>query len=171
LSRIDSLAPSARQRKRRQAAKTEAEQKALAEQGEYKTLAEQRATELATANQALEAAKTHEQAAEKYKTALLSDWLATDKKGLPAGIVTLIDRLDPIEQAEWLSDPKNADALKPVSPSNRTTARPHATANQPREIRTPRRANPAMMTLIALVSPSVNYLPLRSLFTTCQQLP
>jgi hypothetical protein len=96
--------------------------KPLAEQGEFKTLAEQRATELATANQALEAAKTHELTAEKYKTALLAR-LATDKKGLPAGILTLIDRLDPIEQAEWLSDPKNADALKPVS-ADRTFGTP-----------------------------------------------
>jgi hypothetical protein len=100
-----------------QAAKTAAEQKALLEQGEYKTLAEQRAAELATAQTALEAANAHKEAAEQYKTALLSR-LAVDKKSLPAGIVALIDKLDPIDQVAWFSDPKNAELLKPASPSN-----------------------------------------------------
>jgi hypothetical protein len=103
-------------------AKTEAEQKALAEQGEYKTLAEQRAAELANAHKELETAKTHEQAAEQYKKALLAR-LAVDKKSLPAGIVALLDKFDPLDQAEWLSDPKNAEALKPTS-TDRTLGTP-----------------------------------------------
>ncbi len=105
-------------------AKTEAEQKALLEQGEFKTLAEQRASELATTKLELEAAKAHEETANKYKKALQLR-LAEDKKSLPAGIVAILDQLDEIKQMEWLADPKNLEVLKaPAESSTRTHGTP-----------------------------------------------
>ena len=100
-------------------AKTEAAQKALLEQGEFKTLAEQRASELATLSTQLEAAKSHEETANKYRKAL-QDRLAVDKKALPESIIAILDQLDEIKQMEWLSNPKNIEALKPAADTSTT---------------------------------------------------
>ena len=99
-------------------AKAEAEQKALAEQGEFKTLAEQRASELEAVRRDLEAAQTHEQVADKYKQALIAQ-LAIEKKFFPAHVVALLDKLDPLEQMEWITT--NAEALKPSADSSTRT--------------------------------------------------
>ncbi len=93
-------------------AKTEAEQKALAEQGEYKTLSEQRATELETVKRELEAAKVYETTADKFRK-VLTERLAIEKKSYPAHVVSLLDKLDPLEQLEWIT--ANLEALKPSS--------------------------------------------------------
>ncbi len=107
-------------------AKADADQKALAEQGEFKTLAEQRAAELETTKRELETAKTHEQAADKYRKAL-KDRLDVEKKAYPAHVVSLLDKLDPLEQLEWIT--ANADALKPAT--DRTHGTPPRSAGKP----------------------------------------
>ena len=117
-------------------ARKEAEEKALQEQGEFKTLAEQRAAELATLKSELESAKVHESTAEKYRAALKAR-LDADKKSLPAHIVALLDQLDEIKQMEWLSDPKNADALKPSSTPDRNLGTPPRNANGGRNTNAP----------------------------------
>lgn len=107
-------------------AKTEAEQKALLEKGEFKTLAEQRATELETLRKDLEAAKTHEQTADKYRKAL-KERLDAEKKNFPAHVVSLLDKLDPLEQMEWITT--NAEALKPASDTRQLGTPPRNAAN------------------------------------------
>jgi hypothetical protein len=119
-------------------AAAEAKERALAEQGEYKTLAEQRASELATAKTELEAAKTHEQTAEKYRKALIAQ-LAIEKKAFPAHVVALLDKLDPLEQMEWITT--NAEALKPASNDQRFGTPPRNGSNTQRKTDAPARSN------------------------------
>lgn len=50
------------------------------------------------------------QAAEKYQ-AIIDKMLETQRKNIPSNIATLLDRLDPADQLEWLAE--NAASLKP----------------------------------------------------------
>lgn len=84
----------------------EARQRALLEQGEYQKLAEERAARLAEL-------EPQAAAVERYRGALEAV-LAEHRKGLPAHLVTLLDRLDPVEQLEYLA--ANAETLRPAAP-------------------------------------------------------
>lgn len=84
-------------------ARADAEAKTLAEQGEFKALAEQRAAELEKAQRALESAKHTEKELERYQTALKKQ-LDAARADLPTPIATLLDKLDPAEQLEWLAE-------------------------------------------------------------------
>lgn len=99
-------------RLRRQVAEAEAEQRkaeedALAEQEQFKELAEKRATEL-------EELKPRADAAERYETALRT-FLDAEREGLPAHILTLLDRMEPDEQLAYIAE--HREALRPPSKS------------------------------------------------------
>jgi len=57
------------------------------------------------------------QAAEKYQ-AIIDKMLETQRKDIPSNIATLLDRLDPADQLEWLAE--NAASIKP-QPEPETT--------------------------------------------------
>lgn len=95
-----------------QKAKEQAEAKALEEQQKFQELAEKRGTKVAelestvgTLTADLEAA-TEE--AKRYKAAL-NGLLEKQRKAVPEHLVALLDKLDPVEQLEWLSN--NTDKL------------------------------------------------------------
>ena len=95
------------ERKAQEVAALEAEQKRLVEAGEFKTLAEQRAAELAQAHAALDATKATTKQLERYEAAL-NKQLAAQRADLPPHIAALLDKLDPADQLEWLSDNRAA---------------------------------------------------------------
>lgn len=75
------------------------QEKQLAEQAQWQTLAEQRAADLATAATERDALR---QRSATYETALKAI-LETQRKGLPQHLLTLLDRLDPAEQLQYLA--------------------------------------------------------------------
>lgn len=86
----------------------EAEEKALQDQEEWKTLAENRAKEIAdltTKNATLEEMR---QAAERFEQTL-NNILDKQKKDLPAHILPLIEKMDPVDAMNYISE--NAEAL------------------------------------------------------------
>lgn len=90
-------------------AREEAEAKALADQQKWQELAEKhakRVTELEA--QAAQLQPMQEQV-ERYKGALEKQ-LKSVKAGLPAHLTALLDKLDPVEQMEYIA--ANADAFK-----------------------------------------------------------
>lgn len=98
----------------------EAEERSAAEQGKFKELAEQRQTRIGE----LEPFETK---ATRYEAALKS-LLDVQRKDLPAHITTLLDKLDPAEQLEWIA--ANQEALKPANEAgngHQTTPGPNRT--------------------------------------------
>lgn len=95
-----------------QKAREEAESKSLAEQQKYQELAEKRAkalTELETTAAETAAKLEAEQAkAQRYEKAL-NVYLADQRKRVPEHLYSLLDKLDPVEQLEWIST--NGDKL------------------------------------------------------------
>lgn len=90
-------------------AKEDAENKRLEESKAWEELAgkqKARITELEAAVAKVDEANT---LADRYKKALEAR-LKSDRDGLPAAVVTLLDKLDPVEQMEWIA--KNAAELK-----------------------------------------------------------
>jgi hypothetical protein len=82
------------------AAQAKADQeKQLADQAQWQTLAEQRAQELANASTERDSLR---QQAATYEAALKAV-LETQRKDLPPHILTLLDRLNPAEQLEYLA--------------------------------------------------------------------
>lgn len=84
-------------------AKKEAEEKALADNAEWKTLAEKREQELS-------ALSPFKDKAERYEKALTAQ-LEKAREGLPKAVLTLLDRLDPAEQLEYIAE--NREELFP----------------------------------------------------------
>ena len=88
-------------------ARTEAEAKALAEQGEFKKLSETQAKtllDLTAERDGLSAERESLKAkADKYEKALNS-LLDTHKAAIPEHVKPLLDRLDPVEQLQWIAD-------------------------------------------------------------------
>lgn len=96
------------------AAKTaeEAEKKRLAEQGNYQKLAEdaeRRAKEF-------EPFKTKAERAEAALTKLLE----AERKGLPKHVTTLLDKLDIVDQLDWIAE-NRAELQKPTPPNVNAT--------------------------------------------------
>lgn len=83
-------------------AREEAEAKALLEQQKYQELAEARAKRIAELEATAAELEGAREQAERYKSAL-SAHLETQRKGLPGHITTLLDKLDPVEQLEWIA--------------------------------------------------------------------
>lgn len=111
----------------RRTAEDEAEQKRLEEQKEFEKLANDRKAKL----DALEAqVKTLAEQNEKYISAIKAK-LETERKGLPDHITALLDKLDPVDQLEWLAG--NAEAAKKPSgaQSPGTPTRPRKPSEPP----------------------------------------
>lgn len=83
-----------------------AEEQRLKEQEEYKALAEKKAARVEELSAQVE---TLEPEIERYKNALEAQ-LAAVRDGLPEHILALLDRLDPVEQIEYLAD--NSEHLR-----------------------------------------------------------
>lgn len=94
-------------------AREEAEAKALADQAEWKTLAERRAEQLTAAESKAAEVETVQAKADRYEAALKTH-LDAQRKDLPAHILALLDKLDPVEQIEWIAGNREALA-KPQS--------------------------------------------------------
>jgi hypothetical protein len=93
-------------------AREEAEAKALQEQQKWQELAEKRAGTVAGLEKKvaeLEAATTER---DRYRTAL-DGYLKNEREGLPAHILTLLDRLDPVAQLEYIA--ANRVTLRPAT--------------------------------------------------------
>lgn len=99
----------------REAAKDqdEAEQKRLIEQQEWQKLAEQRQAKIAEIEKQVSEMTPFKERVERYGKALMAH-LETQRQGLPAHVLTLLDKLDPAEQLEYIA--ANAEALKPQQP-------------------------------------------------------
>ena len=105
-----------RERKKSEAAaekaRKEAEDAALAKNQEWQKLAETRAEEIATlAKEKAELESTREQA-ERYKTALDAQ-LAERKKTLPKFLLPLIEKMDPVEAMQYITDHAEELGAKP----------------------------------------------------------
>lgn len=102
-------------------AKEAAEAKALEEQQEYQKLAEQRAGKIAELEPQAESAKRYQDA--------LTKLLATEKTGVPEHVLALLDKLDPVEQLEWIA--ANREKLKPVESVPETEQKPRGVPATP----------------------------------------
>lgn len=91
----------------------------LAEQGKYKELAEQAEAKL----QSLATIKKENEAL----AGALNGLLKQQREGLPESIGTLLDKLSPIEQLEWLTNYK-AEATSPAEPE------PEAEPTRPQQL-------------------------------------
>jgi hypothetical protein len=93
--------------------KTIAEQKALEDEKKWQELAEKQKTQIADFEKSAGELTTLKDTHAKYEKALKA-YLETQRKGLPDHIVKLLDKLDPVEQLEYIA--ANAEALnKPKS--------------------------------------------------------
>ena len=110
-------------------ARTDAEAKALAEQGEWKTLAEQREKDLTQAQQVIEAAKATERDRDRYKQALTTHVNAL-RANLPSHLTALLDKLDPVDQLEWMSA-NHAELTRPNAPDINAGGRGGSNGYQP----------------------------------------
>lgn len=107
--------------KQAQKAREEAQAEAAAKNGEWQQLAEQRAAKLAELESqvaGLDAATTR---AQRYEQALAKQVEAL-RKDVPKHLVPLLDKLDVVEQLEWLA--ANRDAVAPKA--NGVPATPRA---------------------------------------------
>ncbi len=104
-----------------------AEQKRLEEQKEWEKLANDRKASV----EKLEADnKTLTETNERYATAIKSK-LESERKGLPEHIVALLDKLDPVDQLEWLAA-NGETARKGTAPAGPgTPARSNKPSEQP----------------------------------------
>lgn len=93
----------------REQARREAEEQRLEDQEEYRELAEQRQERIAELEQRVSEAEAVTEENERLAAAL-ERTLKAQREGLPEHVITLLDRLDPVEQMEYLAD--NAEILK-----------------------------------------------------------
>ena len=89
-------------------AKKKADEAALKDKEEWKTLADQRQADIDELTKQKTELEPFKQQAEKYKKAL-DDILAAQKKKLPKHILTLIEKLDPVDAMAYITE--NAEAL------------------------------------------------------------
>ena len=118
--RLDRAAKTAEQKA--QKAREEAQAEAAAKNGEWQQLAEQRAAkiaELETQTATLDATTTK---AQRYEQALAKQ-VDVLRKDMPKHLAPLLDKLDVVEQLEWLA--ANRDAVAPKQP-NGVPATPRA---------------------------------------------
>lgn len=88
----------------------------LAQQQEWQTLAEKR-------QKALDELKPYKETAERYKGAL-GLILETQRANLPGHVVELLDKLDPVDQLEYIA--KHQVELARPAPPNTNAAAPNA---------------------------------------------
>lgn len=100
----------------------EARTRALAEQGEWKTLAEQHATRITELEGVTRTMQTVEQERDRYKTAVTA-LLKTQRTDLPQPIQDLLDKLDPVDQLEWIAKNRQAVAGQAGTPTRTSAAR------------------------------------------------
>jgi molecular chaperone GrpE (heat shock protein) len=89
-------------------AREKAEQEALEKNQEFQKLAEQRAAKVAELEKAISELEPVKGNLERYQKALEAH-LKAQREGLPAHIVALLDKLDVVEQLEWIA--ANREAL------------------------------------------------------------
>jgi hypothetical protein len=89
-------------------AKKEAEEAALKDKEEWKTLAEKRQTEIDDLKKQAAELESAKAQADKYKAALDAR-LAEIKKTLPKFVLPLLEKMDPVEAMQYITD--NADDL------------------------------------------------------------
>lgn len=102
-------------------AREDAEAAALTKNAEWQALAERRAEQLTAAEAKAAEVDSVQQRADRYEVALKSH-LDSQRKDLPAHITALLDKLDPVEQLEWLS--ANREALTKGSNGVPATPKP-----------------------------------------------
>lgn len=90
-------------------AKADAEAEAAKKNGEWQKLAEQREAEAAALTKKLAELEPVSGKAERYE-ATLKKYLEAQKKDLPAHILALLEKLDPVDQLEYIT--ANADVLR-----------------------------------------------------------
>lgn len=112
------------ERKRERAAeeaRRQAEERALKEQQRFKELADSQAKRLAELEPLVAQLEAEQATTERYKAALTKQ-LEALRTDLPKPILALLDRLDPVEQLEWLAAngaelaPKGGGAGIPPTP-------------------------------------------------------
>lgn len=117
-----------RAKKAAEKAAKDAEANALEKNQEWEKLARQREARITELEAQIEAltprAEDFEKRATRYAEALKAH-LATVKAGLPAHIIKLLEKQDPVDQLHWLAE--NAEALKPAA----GPAQPGQTAGVP----------------------------------------
>jgi len=118
-----------RERKKRETddakAREQAEADRLREQHEYQKLAEQHAARI----QALEPQAAQ---AERYAAALTAH-LDTQRKGLPAHLVELLDQMDVAAQLEWIAKHQDVIHAEPVAAGHGVPPTPRAAPAPGRE--------------------------------------
>jgi hypothetical protein len=115
-------------------AREKAEADAAVKNGEWQKLAETRESKLKELSAQLETIPGLQTKAERYEKAL-NAYLATQRSGLPAHVTVLLDKLDPVDQLEYIA--KNREALSQnVSIANAGSAHipPTPTAGNPGQI-------------------------------------
>lgn len=95
-----------------------AEADAAAKNGEWQKLAEQREAELSEKAKALEELTSLKERAERYEKTMKAQ-LEAARKGLPDPITALLDKMDTMDQLEWLAENKSKLNVKgpPDTPS------------------------------------------------------
>lgn len=86
----------------------EAADRAAAEQGEFKKLAEQRQARVTELEAQVAESDAVKAKADRYEAALTAH-LETQRKDLPKHVTELLDKLDPVDQLEWIA--KHRDEL------------------------------------------------------------
>ena len=89
-------------------AKREAEEEALKKNQEWQQLAERNAKRISELEPLQAQVEETNGQLERYKAALTTH-LTTQREGLPQHVTDLLDRLDPVDQLEWIA--KNREAL------------------------------------------------------------
>ena len=100
-----------RERKKAEEAAKKAADEAVAEaakkNGEWQKVAEQREKEIAEAQEKLQELDKAQEQIKRYGEAL-NKHLEVQRAGLPEAITKLLDKLDPVDQLEWLAANKEA---------------------------------------------------------------
>lgn len=126
--RVDDLLKERLERERKkseqaaQKAREEAAAEAAAKNGEWQQLAEQRAKRLAELESQVADVETLGTKAQRFEAALKSQVEAL-RKDVPKHLLPLLDKLDVVEQMEWLA--ANRDQVAPAKP-NGVPATPRA---------------------------------------------
>ena len=102
-----------------QKAKDDAEKQRLANEGKYQELAEAADKRALAAEAKIAELEPVATQLERYKTAL-DGYVKQARAAVPTHVQTLLDRLDPVEQLDYLS--KNADAFGSKSPGGPTNS-------------------------------------------------
>lgn len=119
-ARIDSVIKERLEREKRKAdeaaqkAREAAEQEAMQKNQEWQKLAETHAERIKQLEAGAQLSEAEKQKVERYEKALRAQ-LDTQRASLPKPVLTLLDRLDPAEQLEWIAANRgDLEAQKPA---------------------------------------------------------